>query len=519
MRPADPASIDATYLDRAGARGDPALWSTSSDEAMVSSAHYRATAAGVEIIRAGGNAFDALAATSLALAVCEPAGSGLGGMAIATSHHAATERTFVVAGACRAPAGATPQEVARSHRYAGHRAVAVPTYLSVIQHLLARYGTMSAAEVMAPAYRLASEGFRATPMFVRLVAEYGGRLDPSATEVFFDAGAPVRAGQIVRQPALARTLERLSTAGLRDFYEGEIADRIAADMAAHGGWVDRADLASVPAPDESAPTTTRFYGQEVHTAGPPAGGVALLEALNLHQALAEDDFQLDTAQGVSRVAAIIRRVRADRRRYRKQRPEDPDLTSEAYARAIAGSLGETSHTSIVDGAGNAVALTQSLERSFGAKVMAADLGFLYNGYLRGFKVEAKDHPYYLRPGAVARSNAAPTIVLSGGRPVVVIGSTGSERMVSSIYQVLVRLGTQPPFAAVEAPRLHVSPDGLALVEGRWPLAADTLRDGGYTVVQLEPYSFKVGGLHAVVRREAQWIGVAEPRRDGAAWGP
>ena len=113
---------------------------------------------------------------------------------------------------------------------------------------------------------------------------------------------------------------------------------------------------------------------------------------------------------------------------------------------------------------NVVSLTQSLERCFGSKMASEKLGFVYNGYMKGFKIQNKSHPHYLKPGAVARSNAAPTILLNGNQPYVAIGSTGSERMLSGIFETLVRLRSQSPFHSVAAPRLHCTPEGQVFLE-------------------------------------------------------
>jgi gamma-glutamyltranspeptidase/glutathione hydrolase len=163
-------------------------------------------------------------------------------------------------------------------------------------------------------------------------------------------------------------------------------------------------------------------------------------------------------------------------------------------------------------------MTQSLERSFGSAVLNPELGFLYNGYLRTFKVRNSAHPHFLRPGAPARSNAVPTLLFEDGRPWAAIGNTGSERLASGIVQVLMRLRRQTPFQAVLAPRLHCTPEGLVLLEAeRFPREClQALTANGYELKHLAPFSFKVGGLQLIVRQGEKLCGVAEPRRDGAA---
>lgn len=523
------AFSDQRMLDRDGRRDDPALFSARSRAGVVSAAHYRATEVGVEVLERGGNAIDAAVATSLALSVVESAGSGVGGMAYMLVHLADGARTVVLPGPCRAPRRATPEAVAAGPRYTGYRAIAVPTYVAVVQAALERYGTWSAEAVLAPAIELAEAGFRLTPGQHRLMKEYlKGQRRRSAARLFLTAEGKVpAAGTRLSQPVLGRTLRRLAKAGFRDFYEGEIAREIAADMAAHGGFVDAQDLAEVPGPLEEAPLVGLFGGQEVRTAGPPAGGRTLLEMLNLWDVLAPEGLDPDSAQAAALFAAVIRRARKDRTRYRLDRPTDPDRASRAYAEEVASEvakqagLGETSHLCVMDAAGNAVSMTQSIERSFGAKVVTESLGFLHNGYMKGFKIEAKRHPHYLRPGAVARSNAAPTMLVRGGRATVAIGSTGSERLLSGILQALVRLQTQTPFEAVHAPRMHVTPDRRVLIEAdRFaPEVLARLERDGYTLERHEPYSFQFGGMHLAAVDAEGFIGVAEPRRDGAAGGP
>ncbi len=509
---------DAEMLDRRDLRGIGELWTGTGRDGVVSSAHYRATEAGVRILEAGGNAVDAATATSFALAVVESAGSGIGGMAMMLVSPAGAH-PIVLPGPCQAPRRAAPALVKASSRYSGYRAVATPAYVAVMDAAHRRHATLPLRDLLAPAIELARDGFAVTPMQAELRRSYDEKLETSDAGAFFPA-LPV--GATFTQPALAGTLQRLADAGLRDFYDGDIAAAYAADMRAHDGFIDADDLAHVRPPDPVEPLTGRFGDATVWTPGAPAGGQTLLQMLNLFAATATDGFEPDTPDGAELLAAIIRRARADRRRYNKARPGDPDLADPAYAEAIKHELGvgETSHISTIDASGNAVAVTQSIERSFGAKVVTPSLGFLHNGYMKGFKVEAKDHPHYLRPGAVARSNAAPTILTDAQGPTIAIGSTGSERMLSGIFGVLVRLTVQDAFSAVAAPRLHATPDGELLLEAdRFDRAIlEHLEARGYRLNPLDPYAFKFGGLHLAVRDGDELMGVADPRRDGAATG-
>jgi gamma-glutamyltranspeptidase/glutathione hydrolase len=154
-------------------------------------------------------------------------------------------------------------------------------------------------------------------------------------------------------------------------------------------------------------------------------------------------------------------------------------------------------------------------------VVSRQLGFLYNGYLRAFKVENRRHPHFLKPGAPARSNAGPTILVRDGKPRAAIGSTGSERMTSGVFQVLVRLGCQSFFEAVHAPRLHGTPERLVRLEAERfsPEVLGELTKHKFTYETLGPYSFAAGGLQLAVWQGGVMHGVADPRRDGAAIAP
>ena len=537
-------------LDRAGKRHQSEFWTAQSSGGMVATAHYLATRAGAEMLTNGGNAFDAAVCAAVALGVCEPAGSGIGGMAIVLGHDAARDRTFAVEGACRAPQEATPQAVSTSRRYRGYRAVAVPTNLAVLSHILSRYGRMTVATVLQPAIRLAEDGFPVSRVQHRHLVHYLRTLRGGNAGSFFlnEHQEPFRPGEVFRQPVLAGTLRRLATEGLEDFYRGSIARAIVADMETRGGFVNARDLAHPTLCSEVPAIEVRLGRDVIRSVGPPAGGLALLEMLNLASHL-PPPIDPDTPDGAVLVAAIIRQARRDRRRLRLRTeahgPGDAlELLTADYA-ADAASLiradlddavrarpqsqpsarcsdaGETSHVSVMDARGNVVALTQSIERNFGSAVVTPNLGFLYNGYLRAFKVHNARHPHYLRPGAPARSNAAPTIAYRDGSPWLSLGSTGSERMASSIFQVLTRLARQESFDAVHAPRLHCTPESEVIIEAdRYaPACLEALSRRGFSLSIVEPYSFRMGGLQMVLRRGRSFHGVGEPRRDGAAAGP
>ena len=315
-----------------------------------------------------------------------------------------------------------------------------------------------------------------------------------------------------------------------DFYRGDVAGAIAADMRDNDGYVSSEDLAGFAEPEPRAAVRVGFGDGDLYTTGPPAGGLALAQLAAM--ATSEDRWiDPDDPGDLLLLIEMIRRVRRDRQRYRLEigardldgaaRYLDPATTTAAMsdARAAAGP-GETSHLCVMDRDGATVSMTVSIERSFGAASMSPRLGFLYNGYLRAFKIKNRRHPHYLRAGVPARSNAAPTIVVGPGRRVVAIGSTGSERMISGIFATLLRLRRQSPFDAVAAPRVHCTPDGEVIAEvDRLPTACRAAVEARYPVKALEPYAFPFGGLQLSIRDGGEMTGVGEPRRDGYAATP
>lgn len=526
---------------------DPAAWSVCSSAGVVATAHHRASEAAAAVLRDGGNAIDAAVTASLMLGVCEPAGSGLGGMTMMVVHLASPARTFVLEGPCRAPAAATPKLAETHSRRLGYRAVAVPSNAAVLAYAHARYGQLARERLIEPAIDAAAAGIVISPLQRKLLQTYRRSLRKgnAAYRWLTPDGEALSVGSRVTQPELATTLRRLAAAGFEDLYVGDLARTFAADMAARGGYITADDLAQIPWPSEVEPLRGSFGELEVCSLAPPGGGTALLQMLHVYDALDLDPFDPDAAMAAVMFAAIIRRARVDRRmRSRKGAPADaPDLHSVEHARVVAAQLreqwgstgasvgptigawspgnssGETSHVSIIDRFGNAVAMTQSIERSFGSKVVTPQLGFFHNGYLKAYKLTRASHPNYLRPGAPARSNAGPTLALRDGKVALAVGSTGSERLNSGVFQVLARLRAgQAPFKAVAAPRLHCTPEGEVMCEHERfdPAAIAALREHGYQIAKLDPWSFKTGGLQLAVRDDGVMQAVADPRRDGSA---
>ncbi len=527
--------VDTDQVELGGSRVAEPQRVAASPAGVLATAHHCATDAGREILAGGGNAVDAAVAAALALGVCEPAASGLGGQTMMLIHTAEPRRTFALDGSSRAPNRATADIMKeKSSRLRGHRATTVPSTLATLDYALREYGTMPLEQILEPAIRLAVDGFAVSPLQNRLTKRERKKLKTgTAAQLFLKDGLrPFPIASMFQQPVLAKTLRRLAKIGADDFYTGRIARQIHSDMQNNGGLLNRDDLAQIPQPIERKPVSCNFEGMRVITFPPPGAGRTLIEMLNILENVPTEMRTADTPQGALMLAEVIRRAFLDRR----DRPYDPTfyaqiddkrMMSDDYARRVARVIrkrirtqGETTHLSVMDRFGNVVALTQSIERVYGSCAASPELGFLYNNYMSAFEYEDISHPYYMRPNAAPWASVAPTIVFRGRRPWVAIGSPGSERITPSILQVLMRLRQQPPLDAISAPRMHCT------IEGEVSLEATRMRDDipgalqrrGFTIRPRDPFSFYLGCVQLAMFDNDSFVGVADPRRDGSAAG-
>jgi len=506
---------------------------------VVSSASPEATAAGVAVLAAGGNAIDAAVAVSMALAVTEPSGSGLAGQTFFLVHPPAGS-PLVIHGTSYAPAS-IPEEIERSD-LRGRRAASVPSHVAVLDTVWRRFGSgrLSWSRLLEPAIRYAEEGFRLGRFRQRSVARYARALrrDPVTARIFLGADGAVPAeGSLVRQPALAGTLRRLAEAGADDFYRGSIARTIARDMERHGGWITFEDLAGFPEPRVVEPLRGTYRGLDVATLPPPAGGWVVLQALGILEAAhpgAPPESRVErtiwTAEALRAAhGSRLERPVEDLRDYEDdvRRRIRPERAREIVRDIDEEGSGETTHFCVVDGDGFVVAVTQSLNAYFGARVVCEELGLLYNDYLRELVTGDPDHPFAVRPGAMPYSSMSATVLSRDGRPVLALGSPGSRRIISAVVQVVRKVVEDAAAigAAVAAPRIHAVPeeDGLLFeVRPRSRALLAALEERGFRISiplsslnagELDPY---FGGVHAVALEDGAWRGAADPRRDGVA---
>ena len=501
---------------------------------VVSSGSPEATAAGVEILEHGGNAIDAAVAVQFALGVTEPAMSGLGGQTQIVLQKPG-EAAIVINGTSYAPA-AFADEVTKSELKTGYTSTTVPSTVKVMDFAMRNYGSgnVTWADTLAPAIGYANDGFAVGPFRALVYARHEAdlRVNPVVASLFLNPdGSLPQTGDVLKQPVLGATLERLAEAGAEDFYTGEIAAKIASDMAANGGWITAEDLAATPDPKIMKPLTTNYRGYEVATLPPPAGGWVVLQALNLLEQMPEEDLD---APDAARAAALLTALDlAHGSRAHSPETDLVDYDADMAARidkATAVKLleeaghGETTHFSVVDKDGFAVSVTSSVDSYFGSRAASPELGFVYNNYMQTFDL-SPGTTFSLASRAMPYSSMSTTIVSKDSTPVVVVGSPGSARIISAVTQVIshwvdVDTGIE---AAVAAPRVHVvidSEDGRdnAYVE-QMPEGLDVTALGfdltmPQTDLEMNGLNAYFGGVHAIALEEGGWHGAADPRRDG-----
>ncbi len=509
--------------------------------AAVATAFPAATEIAADVLCAGGNAADAAAAAAWALCACEPSGSGLGGQTTALIL-TRDGQARVLDGHSRAPARASLRTISAAGQRTGRTATTIPSTPMVLQALSEGFGTLSTSAAIEPAAALADRGHEFTRLQRREVKWCWNVLRASgAKDIFLGRnGRLLKSGKALRQPRLSATLQRLIQHGVGDFYNGALSREIVADMSDHGGLIDTADLAAVAAPPVRDPVETRFAGHRILSTPPTSGGVTLLQALKLSEALAAE-LRPSGAAGweVDVVLDAVYAAFAFRKRW-PLAPEEftssvqnwmlgdaltddlaRELSAQKRRRAIERgdeAAGETTHLCVADADGNVVALTQSIQSLFGAKVAHPSLGFFYNNYLT--TCVRHRHPNRLAGGCTPRSNVCPTIALDGnGHPKLAIGAAGSRRIVSATLQVIRRVlcNGEDLSAALSAPRAHALLNGRAWIEGPDLTEALQARLGGRyrQVIARRPHDYKMGCVQAISwDDEGRACAAADPRRDG-----
>jgi gamma-glutamyltranspeptidase/glutathione hydrolase len=517
---------------------------------MVATAFPDATKAGIKILKKGGNAVDAAVAAAFALGVCEPQASGLGGQTMMLLNIG--ERVKAIDGSSRAPSLAHTNAIYKGDRSVGYRATTVPSTPAVLWYVHERYGSLRWSRILKPAIRIAEKGYPITELQhnlqVKELKNFTRVESRSGAHYFLKDGKPYEVGDIFKQPELANLLKIISEKGVKEFYRGEVAKRIDADMRDNGGLLRYDDLALIPWPIIRKPLKRSFRGLTVYTMPPPGAGRTLLFTLLMINAIPPRIFAKDPNKQSYLLAEIFRKAFLER----EDRPFDPDFYAQVSEKDMLDrkfahecikkimskvdttmlplletddeTRGETTHLSVIDKDGMGVALTQSIEKVYGSKAAADGLGFLYNNYLDDYEYKEVSHPYYLRPNTPPWATVAPTLIFDKKRLWMAVGSPGSARIFSAIAQFLIHVIDEgkPMSDAMVAPRLHCSLGGkLSLeIERFQPEIVEFLREKKYRIDEREPYSFYLGAIHAVLKKHdgSGFQGVAEIRRDGTAGG-
>ena len=516
--------------------------SVSSLRGIVAAAHPQAAQAGAALLRAGGNAFDAAAATAAALNVTEPYMSGLAGMGMATCYIAAERRVrtldFISRVPSQFPAGrfSSREELAR-----GPIASGTPSNLAGWCELVRAHGRKSLSEVFAPAIALARDGFPLVEYNVSAIndtiAEFRGRHGFYADWARnYTDGSGATLGKVLRQPDLARTYEAIAADGPRYLYGGALGTALVAHVRSLGGCLTLADLESV-VPAWLDPVTATYRGLDVHTLPPPCEGFQYLLTLRIL-----DDFDLASMQrdGVEHLDTMYRAIRlAAATRIACNNPSEERLTAllardavrahgkrvrdgrpiEAPTEQFVSEMQQhTTSFSVADGEGNVVCITQSLGAKFGCGVVLQGHGVCLNNFLYWGEVDLRG-PNALRPGGPLALPMAPSIVTRNGRPVLALGTPGSYGICQTQPQALVQhvdfgLGIQQ---AIEAPRARLWDGRRIQIESRIsPDTIEALCKRGHAAEATAAWTPGVGGMHGIAIDPATGVmtGGCDPRRDG-----
>jgi len=523
-------------------------------KAMIASANQLASQAGLSILRKGGNAVDAAVAVAFALAVVHPEAGNLGGggyMLVRTADGTVRAIDYKE----MAPAAAHMGMFAnRLQSRVGYKASAVPGTVAGMGLAHSRFGKLSWKEVLEPARRLAKDGFPASQrmeLILALQAPVMKQFPESAKIFLHGSDRPLKQGELVKQPELAATIERMQKHGWHEFYEGRTARLIDRDMASHNGIIRYDDLRSYQA-IERDPVKGTFRGNQVLSMPPSSsGGATLIEMLNIFETFPQQLGMEGSVEQRHHMIESMRRAFKDRAEYSAdpaffQVPLDL-LTSKDHARELAGTVqadhatpssslspetpsapstghesADTTHFSIIDEAGNIVSNTYTLNDFYGSQVMIAGTGVLMNDIMSAFSSKTGDRGE-IRPGKRPISSMTPTIVLRpDNSPWFALGSPGSATIPNTVFQVIVNIVDSKMSLrdAIEFPRIHHQflPDEVDLEPGALVFdVAERLRSFGDII---NPKLRSQGDVHAVMVEEGTgWrLGWSDGRRGGRAVG-
>jgi gamma-glutamyltranspeptidase/glutathione hydrolase len=520
--------------------------------AAVATAHPLATQAGMDILRQGGNAIDAIVAAAVALVVVEPYMSGLGGVGFLILHRPG-EETRVLNFGGHAPARATPDQFTEQSKECGIRASLIPGNVAGWFEMHRRAGSLPIERLLAPAIQLAAEGFPLHPFNVEMIGKSLPRLNAEGERIY--GSVPLRIGAILRQPELAATLQKLADQGPDYFYLGEFAERLERFMDTEGGLIGGDDLAGF-APEWQTPIDVSYRGFRVTTCPPNNEGFQILQTLKMLEGHNLAKLGHNSADYIHLLSEAVKLAVADRIRWAGDPRFQPvpleRLLSDSYLAEREGLInmerasnsegerwgqtsapdvvkpgnvdGLTTHLSAVDEAGNVASITQSLGNGFGSGMIVPGTGVALNSFAHWFEIDPDcPTPNVIAPGKRWAACMAPVQVFrNGGRDFwFSVATPGSYGILHTTVQMLLNIiefGADCQ-AAIEAPRFRLWEETRMQIETRVPAdVLDELVRRGHQLERIDDYSYLVGGGQAVMidPESGARLAGADPRRDGYA---
>ena len=526
-------------------------------QGMVATSHTLATEVALKVLKDGGNAIDAAVTAGFALAVTQPRSGNIGGGGFLVYSPGNGDAPEAIDYRETAPAAATEtmfqdqdgNVVSERSRFS-HKAAGVPGTVAGLALALEQHGTLSLSQALAPAIRLAREGFVVPHRFTAGLEQARDRLErwPATRTTFYkkDGSAP-QPGEVFRQPELADTLQRIAEQGVKGFYEGETAQLIVAEMRRGEGLITLEDLRNYE-PAVRQPVHGTYRGFDIYSMSPPSsGGTHIVQILNILEDYPIGEWGHNSANTIHHMAEAMKLAYAARSEYLG----DTDfvavplegLTSKGYADQLRTSIKadkarpaseiapgkpgprespETTHFSVVDRWGNAVSNTYTINFSYGSGITVAGAGFLLNNEMDDFSAKPGVPNAYgliggeankVEPGKRMLSSMSPTIVRKDNRNFLVTGSPGGSRIITTTLQVIMNVidHNMNIQTAVSAPRIHHQwlPDEIRVEQGISPDTLDLLRARGHTINT----GSAMGAIQSIlIGEDGTLYGGADPRR-------
>jgi gamma-glutamyltranspeptidase/glutathione hydrolase len=552
------------YAQKAIASGYDIVSPVEGQNGMVVTGEPLASQVGLDVLKDGGNAIDAAVAIGFALAVTLPSAGNIGGGGFMVVHLAKTGETVAIDFRETAPAKAHRDlfldkngDVDQNLSLHSHLSAGVPGTVSGMAFALDKYGSQSLSKILTPAIQLAEKGFRISSRFAQDLSSHKNHFLkwPASAKIFLTSEERVyQSGDLFTQLDLARTLRAIQKNGPDAFYKGDIADLIVGEMERHGGLITREDLAAYK-PVIREPIRGTYKDHTILSMPPPSsGGIHIVQILNILEGFELKSLGHHSAATLHRMAEAMKYAYADRSKYLG----DPDfvnipvvgLTSKAYAAKLrqhivldratpSTNIGpghppgfesdQTTHYSVIDKHGNAVAVTYTINLGFGSGIVVDGAGFLLNNEMDDFSSKPGVPNAFgliggsanaIEPNKRMLSSMSPTLVLRNGKPVLVTGSPGGSRIITTTLQIILNvidhgMNIQE---AVNAPRIHHQwwPDELRMEDGMSPDTMQLLQNMGHTLSRQKT----MGAAESIFIDPATSIyyGVADPRNQGLAIG-